>query len=532
MKKRIVIVAALCCALGTLSLAACVPSPGEQAETDAATAESNQVMPTIPVGTSIEDTFAIMDEEAEEYAPEIRTLPDGTEVQRTPDAISNGYAWSGGPWAYNNMYLNADGRGCESCHTEGLGDLVMNHLSYNHWPILNGLGSNINVQDCLECHDRTSPIPRSFGSLIHGIHSKANFQGNCMSCHNGTEPGQELTLWDNVKYEELQGITDVENVQGEFSFDQDTIGGDNTILTYWPRLSAFEDGTYDLAYDIQPSDDLFNNWEINFSGTVDNPGTVKLGDLVNNPAVETFTSTIMCVDNGSSAELIANAEVTGIPLYTAMAQAGVNPSADARAFDVIGSDGGSPHWVSMAAVADQQPWIIWEINGERLQPYEGYPCRIWFPGEGAPIFRRWLTDVVFRAEDASMDAWRGQRIDKHGLPYQKAEFTEENAYFTKPAVAICNTPEGEIVPVGQTKEFEGFSYAFDEQIVSIEYSMDNGETWTAFNTPNTDTGKWVYWHFNYTPEEEGAYVLQVRATTAEGHTTLYPDKVMINAKAA
>lgn len=527
MKKRIMIVAALCCIVGALSLAACVPSPGAQSS-ESEQAESGVVMPTIPVGTPIGETYDIMDEEAELYAPEVKTLPDGTQVQRTPDAISNGYVFSGGPWAYNNMYLNADDRGCESCHTEGLADLVMNHLSFNHWPIVNGLDTNINVQDCLECHDRTSPVPRSFGSLIHGIHSKANFEGNCMSCHNGTEPGQELTLWDNSKYNDLQGIKKVKDVQGDFSFDQDKLGGDNAILTWWPSLSKFENGDYNMAYNIQPSDEVFNNWEINVSGAVDHPVTLKLGDMVKNAPVETLTSTIMCVDNGSSAELIQNAEITGIPFSWIMEQAGVSP--DAKSFDVIGADGGSPHWTSIAEVMDTDAYLVYEINGERLQPYEGYPCRMWFPGEGAPIFRRWLTDLVFRTDDASMDAWRGQRIDKVGLQYLKDDFTEEHAYYTKPAVAVAGTPEGEIIPVGQEKHFEGFAYAFDETIVNMEFSMDGGTTWTKFDTPNADKTRWVYWSFDYTPEEAGAYVLQVRATTAEGHTTLYPDKVMVNAK--
>lgn len=530
MKKRIMTVVMLGCVIGALSLVACVPSPGTQAASDDAAAQSSKTMPTIPVGTPIGETYEIMDEEAEIYAPEVTTLPDGTEVQRTPDATSNGYVYSGGPWAYNNMYLNADDRGCDSCHTEGLGELVMNHLSFNHWPILNGLGTNVGVDDCIGCHDCTSPIPRSFGSLIHGIHSKANFEGNCMSCHNGTEPGKELTLWDDAKYEELQGIVDVEDVQGDFTYDQDTLGGDNTVLTWWPRLSAYEDGTYDMAYNIEPSQDLFDNWEINISGAVDNPITLKLGDIIKNGPSETFTSTIMCVDNAPSSELIANAEITGVPMSWIFEQA--NVSADAKSLDVIGADGGTPHMISLEAIADQMPYLVYEINGEQLSPYEGYPCRIWFPGEGAPIFRRWLTDIVFSTDEATMDAWRGQRIDKQGLDYQKEDFSEEFAYFTKPAIGICNTPEGQIIPVGQAHDFEGFAYAFDEQIVSMEYSMDNGETWTKFDTPNTDTGKWVYWHFNYTPEDEGAYVLQVRASTAEGHTTLYPDRVMVNAKAA
>lgn len=90
--------------------------------------------------------------------------------------------------------------------------------------------------------------------------------------------------------------------------------------------------------------------------------------------------------------------------------------------------------------------------------------------------------------------------------------------------------EGQIIEAGKPYEFEGYAQAFDEKIVAIEVSLDRGETWTRYDTSDSDLTKWVYWHFAYTPEKPGAYVLSVRAVTESGLVSATPDTVMFNAK--
>ena len=61
---------------------------------------------------------ARQDEINKEYAPEVRTLEDGTKVQRTPTEYQC-YHWNRpyeGGTSYNNYYLDADNRGCNACH--------------------------------------------------------------------------------------------------------------------------------------------------------------------------------------------------------------------------------------------------------------------------------------------------------------------------------------------------------------------------------------------------------------------------------
>ena len=62
--------------------------------------------------------------------------------------------------------------------------------------------------------------------------------------------------------------------------------------------------------------------------------------------------------------------------------------------------------------------------------------------------------------------------------------------------------------------------------------MDGGISWKRFDTPNVTNAKWVIWHFTYTPQEETAYVLSVRAITDTGRVSDEPVEVMFNAKSA
>ncbi len=68
----------------------------------------------------IDQLYDRWDAVAEEYAPEIRTLPDGRMVQRTPTE----YGIAPGAWqtqantnSYNTYWLDADNRGCGSCRS-------------------------------------------------------------------------------------------------------------------------------------------------------------------------------------------------------------------------------------------------------------------------------------------------------------------------------------------------------------------------------------------------------------------------------
>ena len=176
---------------------------------------------------SLEEVYAAMNEVHDQNMPEVRTLDDGTQVQLTPDVDFSYWHLGDQPSSYNTNYLNADNRGCVSCHESGLADLVMNKLDYEHIDITNDLGIDLTPMDCQICHDvGTGYVTKNFefGNLIHGIHSKDSFKGNCMSCHAATSDGNGMMLWEEAKYGAMQGITFLaeDGFDADISYEQET----------------------------------------------------------------------------------------------------------------------------------------------------------------------------------------------------------------------------------------------------------------------------------------------------------------------
>lgn len=70
--------------------------------------------------------------------------------------------------------------------------------------------------------------------------------------------------------------------------------------------------------------------------------------------------------------------------------------------------------------------------------------------------------------------------------------------------------------VGRPIEFAGYVDDFEHAIAGIEFSLDGGDTWTAYETRAVDKERGVRWKFVYTPEKPGRYLLKARAIASDG----------------
>lgn len=83
---------------------------------------------------------------------------------------------------------------------------------------------------------------------------------------------------------------------------------------------------------------------------------------------------------------------------------------------------------------------------------------------------------------------------------------------------------------GQTVTLEGYADDYGNHIVTMEFSLDGGQTWAAHDTSASNPDLSVHWTFSYTPEEPGTYAFLARAITEDGRrspvaasTTIYVD---------
>lgn len=484
----------------------------------------------------LQDHYAKWDQLAKDYAPEIRTLKNGVKVQRTPSE-NQIYGWmaQSNSISYNTYYLDADHRGCEACHQD-LNELLKNS-NYEHPAFWNdALAPWTTVAQCLICHTYAPGYiakQYDFGTMIHGIHygtrTKKTFEalsGNCQTCHNMTADGKGTQLWDLVKYDKMVGIVEVPDVKGEFSITQDNVQAMHEVFSYDWMHSNYDNMRHAMGANganVKPPQEMFDEWEISISGSVNQPFTMKLPDLIAaaeaDQAVVTKISKMSCDWNAVGGGGISNTEITGIPLTWLMKKAGgVKPGVTGVVFD-RGVDTGSFRCARANRFDDV--YLVYKFGGDYLDGSRGYPVTNWFESVDAQSNVKQIAGYIFTEDDIDYES----RTPNGWI-------NEDGSYANKPNATILKVPEGMIVKTGEPYTFEGYADAYDEKIVSMEFSLDSGATWTKFDVGETDVSKWVYWYFTYTPETDGSYVMMVRATTENGLVSKTIHRVMFTAKSS
>ena len=458
--------------------------------------------------------------EQADYAPEIRYTDDGVAYQLVPSEINNTERLNKpeDQKPYNTYWLKGDQRGCESCHGN-LGEFITNMPSSTHLNII-GAVNDMTLDGCNYCHvggSSSQPRPQQLGSIIHAIHGDQD----CWTCHDANENGDGITLWENVKYDRLIGFTNV---------DAESLEAGATFAWNQDRVTPVEDW-FDVAWEISGNDyprsaalhnevdttlddAIFDNWAITLGGDVENPGDYKLTDLIEQGYSTTTTICTQCVDNPIGGGLIGQVELTGIPLSALAEIAGVSEGATSFLF---GSNDGQSYFPISTDLIDGPNDIIlaYEVNGERIPASHGYPCYAVVGGMEAFYSVMGCSSIMFQTE-----AGEGH-YSQDGLNYSNT-----------PNIGNLDTVQGQIIPAGEPYTFGGYAYAYNNQITGVEFSLDRGETWVHYDTPDTDFNKWVSWEFTFTPEEgvDTAYLLQMRSVMADGTTTVDPVEILVNAK--
>lgn len=79
--------------------------------------------------------------------------------------------------------------------------------------------------------------------------------------------------------------------------------------------------------------------------------------------------------------------------------------------------------------------------------------------------------------------------------------------------------------VGEPIEFSGFADDDGVGVTGVEFSLDDGATWTRYDTSTAQQDKGVSWQFVFTSEKTGTYLLKVRALH-EAHEKEHPSSLI------
>ena len=325
------------------------------------------------------------------YAPRVTTLDNGVQIQKTP--LNTTPADGKLVESWNNLYLNADNRGCTACHT--IEDALEMMETY-HGIIYMGYETEQGLQNCFGCHGFYSTKLRD---SIHTIHQRSSafaaMGGSCESCHYITADG-EFQRWDYVKYDVLFGLTDLAADAVETSFSWN-----DTEITDHSRMffkSIKSDPSTWLTSEEQVTDEMFDTWTIKFTGDIDNPCEMTLPELIEKYGTVTRTMKYHCVVNGPGQAMVYQAEVTGIPITRIMEDLGVHE--DANMFYPIGDDGYCYN-IYTDLLVQEDGLLVVGLNGDRIYADQGFPVAFWCNHMTAGNFTKKVCELRFAKTDSA-----------------------------------------------------------------------------------------------------------------------------------
>ena len=269
------------------------------------------------------------------------------------------------------------------------------------------------------------------------------------------------------------------------------------------------------------------------------PMEITLDDLKKMPAVE-FAAVNQCSGNrrGLSNPHVPGVEWgygamgcakwKGVRLKDVLAKAGVKKETVEVAFN--GADGpvvdktpdfikSIPVWKAM----DENTIIAWEMNGQPLPHFNGFPVRLVVPGWTGTYWMKHLVHIDVRTTPQG-GFWMkpAYRVPVGMIPLRDRFVTQEDATSTPITEMVVNSlvtshRDGAKVKAGKVT-VAGLAWDGGYGIGKVEVSTDGGKTWVSAKL-GEDLGKFAFrpWSFDV-QAKKGKTTLMVTATNAIGQT--------------
>jgi sulfite dehydrogenase len=335
----------------------------------------------------------------------------------------------------------------------------------------------------------------------------------------------------------------------------ESLPGKKALIKLTSRPPNYEAPIDYLRGPITPNDEFFvryhladipevdvRSWRLRVGGAAAK-GTAELGfeDLAKLPATE-IVAVCQCAGNrrglfqphvagiewGNGA--MGCARWKGARLEDVLGLVGVG--ADALEVVFNGADGplvdGAPDFAKslpLAKALEKIVLVAYEMNGQPLPHWNGFPARLVVPGWSATYWVKHLTsiDVVAKPYDGF---WMkpGYRIPAGKFPVA-ARFPSQDSAVNQPITEmltnslITSHPDGAKVKAGSEVVIGGIAWDGGYGIRSVEVTADDGWTWIAAEL-GEDLGPFAFRAFRHAsrPATKGPHRFRARATNRIGQT--------------
>jgi sulfite dehydrogenase (cytochrome) subunit A len=238
-----------------------------------------------------------------------------------------------------------------------------------------------------------------------------------------------------------------------------------------------------------------------------------------------FQPHVSGVQWGSGA--MGNALWRGVRLKDVLAGAGIGKSALEVTLD--GADSGvlktTPDFIKslpLAKALDENTLIAFEMNGEPLPHWNGFPARLIVPGWTATFWMKHLTSVNVISKPLD-GFWMKTAYRTPRDRFPDGQFVSQETVTTMPVTEmvvnslITSLTDGQILPADKPVEVKGVAWDGGNGIAKVDVSTDGGIRWHKA-TLKQDLGRfsWRQWQYVFEPKRSGEYRIMARATSQSG----------------
>jgi len=225
---------------------------------------------------------------------------------------------------------------------------------------------------------------------------------------------------------------------------------------------------------------------------------------------------------------MGNARWKGVRLRDVLAKAGVKK--DALEVAMNGADapvlGTTPDFVKSIPAwkaLDENTLLAFEMNGEPLPHWNGYPVRVVVPGWTATYWMKQVVSIQVLSQPLK-GFWMNPayRIPKGKFALVDrfvSQETEVNTPITEMVVGslITNLRSGQRLRLGQRAEVKGIAWDGGYGMQGVDVSVDGGRSWRPAELAK-DLGRfsWRQWSHGFQAGKKGIHTVMARATNRMG----------------